>query len=308
MKKTTITVSLPAFNVEQNIEELLLAILNQKLSKFELKEIIVYSDASTDKTDEKVKAMTKVSSKIKLVTGKTRKGKYYRMNELFAMCKTDILIIMDADVAMVGNSFINKLANGLVSDKNALAVSARNIFVRPEGFVARILHRHYTIWDNILLSLLSSDSPSQFSGTATAFRGVYARQLSIPTSVQNPHLYLYLAARSKNGFRYCMDAQIRQYVPSNMHEVKTVLVRKIMQPDKKLDNLFGENTIRSLQVIPKKIKLQAVIKSFFEDPFYTPLAICMTLYIGRISRHLGKNTTQLWEINNTTKKKITYEK
>lgn len=209
MKKPTITIGIPAFNEEQNIEALLLGIVDQKFSRGVLKEIVVYSDASTDKTDTKVAAMMKKSSVIKLVKGKSRKGKYYRMNQLFAACKTDILIIMDADIAMVGKTVIEVLVKKLLSDPKALAVSAKNIFVRPKGFIPRVLYRHFTLWDNILLNLLGSDSPGQFSGTMTAFRGSYARGLTIPQAVQNPHLFLYLAAHSKKGFRYCPDAKVQ---------------------------------------------------------------------------------------------------
>lgn len=308
MKKATITIGIPAFNEEQNIKMLLRAIQKQKLFNFILQDLIVYSDASTDKTNELVEALHTASSQIKLLKGKTRKGKYYRMNELFALCKSDILIIMDADIAMVGKNFLETLAKCLMNDQKALAVSARNIFVRPKGFMARIIYRHFMIWDSILLSLLTHNSSGQFSGTATAFNGSYVKKLKIPANVQNPHLYLYLAARSKNGFRYCKEAQILQYVPSTLHEVNTVLVRKIMQPDKTLSALFGEDIIHSSQVIPRKTKMHAVVKSFIEDPFYTPLALMLKVYIGRVSQHLLKNTTQIWEINRTTKREIAYEK
>lgn len=308
MKKITLTIGIPAFNEEQNIKTLLSSIKEQQLSShFTIKEVIVYSDASTDTTDAIVKSMHKATSWIRLLKSKRRMGKYYRMNELFAMNKSDILIIMDADIAMVGKRFLEVLAMSLVKDQKALVVSAKNIFIRPKGFIANILYRHFTIWDIILPNLLN-ESSLQFLGTVTAFRGSYARNLRIPANVQNPHLYLYLAAISQKGFRYCKEAQILQYPPATLHEVKAVLVRKIMQPDKMLERIFGEQTIRSLDIIPTKAKIHAVGISFIEDPFYTPLALLMKVYLGRVSQHLKSSTSQIWEINKTTKREISYEK
>jgi len=304
MKKKTVTIAIPALNEEQNIEGFLRSILAQKLQTVKIEKLLIYSDASTDKTHEIVTHLERQFPVIKLIKGKTRKGKYARMNDMFASCMTDVLIVMDADIAMVGDSFIETLAKSLLSDPKALTVSAHNIFVRPKGFVAKVLHAHFTMWDSILLGIPHFEAASQFSGTATAFRGSYVRTLHIPATVTNPHLFLYLDPKSKNGFRFCTKAQILQYTPSTIHEVKMMLVRAISKPDEMLDEMFGREMIHTFQYVPRRTKLIVVLKSFLQNPLYTPFGVIMTVYISRLGSHSKKSKSQLWGISTSTKKPL----
>lgn len=305
--KVTLTIGIPAFNEEQNIKTLLEAIMLQKRDTFILKKVLVYSDASTDKTNQLVEECGKKYSEIKLIKGKKQEGKYSRMNELFALSNTDILIILDADIALGGNNFLEYLVTYLIADPGALSVSARNVLVRPQKFEARMLYTYFTLWDNYLVNTLIDDIPNHFTGTATAFKGSYARTLRIPPKVNNPHHFLYLAAKSKNGFRYCTQAVVLQHAPATFNELNAILTRKIMQSDTVLDALFGKETIQRLQYIPKKAKVTAIIKSFLHDPFYTPLALVITVYASRMGKYLQKDSSQLWKINKSTKKAIIYE-
>jgi len=53
MKKLiTVSIGIPAYNEEANIGKLLSSLIKQKEAGFIIKEIIVVSDQSTDKTDE----------------------------------------------------------------------------------------------------------------------------------------------------------------------------------------------------------------------------------------------------------------
>ena len=308
VKKTTITIGIPAYNEQQNIKELLLSLFNQKLGENILKEIIVYSDVSTDRTHEIVEKLGKKYPFIKLIKGRTRKGKYALMNEMFVDCKTDVLIVMDADIAMVGDKFIQTLAMKLCEDKNAQMVSARNIFIRQNGFMANLIYTYFSMWDSLLLTMPGVDAGMQFSGTVTAFRGSYARSLRIPNNVHNKHMFLYLAAKKVSGFRFCLQAEVLQLVPVTVDEVKTLLVRDIVKPDEELDKMFGKDVIAQTQFVPRKAKLGVVLKSFVINPLYTPLALLFTFYIGRLSRKAKRSNTQLWAINTSTKKPIALQK
>jgi glycosyltransferase involved in cell wall biosynthesis len=307
-RRITVSIGIPTFNEEQNIAALLQSVIDQKTKKVNITKIVVLSDNSIDKTHEIVLSFAKKNKRIMLIRKRTRKGKYLRMNELFETCTTDVLVVLDADIAMKGDRFIEKLVSALISDPKALTVSARNILIRPEGFMARVLHAHFTMWDIILLSMPHFESASQFLGTATAFRGSYARTLHIPANVTNPHLFLYLDPKSKGGFRFCTRAEVLQYAPSTMNEVKTVLVRAIMKPDEELNKMFGKEMIQKYQFVPRKLKMKVIVHSFLQNPFYTPFAIIMTMYIGWLGKHSQGSKSQLWTINASTKKRIVYAK
>ena len=76
-----ISIGIMAFNEEKNIGRLLKALLSQELKKVKIREIIVVSVGSTDKTNKIVEKFTKKNKVIKLVTGDKRRGKALAINE-----------------------------------------------------------------------------------------------------------------------------------------------------------------------------------------------------------------------------------
>ena len=96
MKKRTVTIGIPVYNEEANISSLINSIKKQKLATASVKEIIVYSDASTDRTVEMLKLM-KIKS-LRVLSGKKRMGKSFAMNQIIKQTTSDILVILDGDI------------------------------------------------------------------------------------------------------------------------------------------------------------------------------------------------------------------
>lgn len=304
--KITVTIGIPAFNEEQNIELFLHSLVKQKLNSIILQKIFVNSDASTDKTNEIVKKVAKEYNNISLIENKTRKGKYFRVNELFQKNKSEVIIIVDADIAIVGNDFIETLTKALVSDPQAKMMVAHNILIRPKGFIAKVLHTHFVLNDFIRLSASDFQNAENFYGSATAYREDFARSLHIPTNLLDPHLYIYLSAKKLDGFRYCRKAEVLQYAPATIKDLKQLLNRTIGKRDKMLEKLFGENKITQSHYVSTRQKIIGTLKCFLWRPFYTPFAILLSIYLGRFARIKKVNTSPIWEINTSTKKAISY--
>jgi glycosyltransferase involved in cell wall biosynthesis len=95
MKK--IAIIIPAYNEENNISNILKDIFKQKEKNFVIHQIIVLNDGSTDKTVQKVNSIK--DKRIRLISGTDRKGKTFRMNEVFKILKEDILVQFDADIS-----------------------------------------------------------------------------------------------------------------------------------------------------------------------------------------------------------------
>ena len=55
MNKITLSIGIPAYNEQANIRNLLDSIFMQKRDRFEISEVIVLSDASSDQTNNIVK-------------------------------------------------------------------------------------------------------------------------------------------------------------------------------------------------------------------------------------------------------------
>lgn len=306
MKKVIVSIGIPAFNEEQNIENFLRSILKQKLFHVTLEKILVYSDASTDRTNEIVTKLSKKYSIIKLLKGTSRKGKYLGVSDIFKQSKSDVTIILDADIALAGETVIEGLTHALISDPSAVMVAGHNMLVRPKGFIAKVLHTHFVLWDYVRWSVPNYDLADNFYGTATAYRKRFAHSLKITSKLSDPHLYIYLSAKKVNGFRYCEQAKVLQYAPSTLKDLKKLLSRSIGKKDLALEKIFGEETVVNARHITTKAKLLGVWRCFLWQPFYTPFALVVSFYIGRLVRPEKVDKSAIWEINLSTKKPITY--
>jgi len=93
-----VSIGIMAYNEEKNIGRLLNSIFNQKLKKIKIKEIIVVSSGSSDKTNEIVKNFIKKNKKIRLIIQKEREGKFSAINEFLKIAKSKILILLSSDI------------------------------------------------------------------------------------------------------------------------------------------------------------------------------------------------------------------
>lgn len=303
MKKLTLTIGIPTLNEEKNIEKLLVQIMKQNHEHFVLKEFIVYSDASTDRTHEIVENIAKHHRIIKLIKGSQRKGKYHRVNELFSLCKTDALVILDADIGLVGENFLNELISVLERDATAQLVAAHQKQLRPTTFIGKIIYTHFLVWDYVRWSIPQYHSARNYYGSATAYRGSFVRSIHIPTNISDPHLYIYLRADIMDGFRYCENAEMVQWPIATMRDYNKFLRRSIGKKDEALIKLFGQEYIDSTRFVHRKYKIIGVIKAFFHEPIFTPLSFLINIYM-KLAPFIRDDKTANWDVVTSTKKEI----
>ena len=91
------SIGICAYNEEENIGQLLEALLTQTLSRHSIKEVIVVSSGSTDGTDEIVRDYENKDSRIRLITQKSRKGKSSAINLFLRHATGEIIILESAD-------------------------------------------------------------------------------------------------------------------------------------------------------------------------------------------------------------------
>jgi len=94
--KPKITIGVPAYNEEKDIEQVVLSILAQT-GVFSVEKIYLAIDGCTDKTEIIAKKLKKKYSKIELIIKGKRRGKMAAINEIIALSKTDLIVIANAD-------------------------------------------------------------------------------------------------------------------------------------------------------------------------------------------------------------------
>lgn len=92
-----VSAGIPAYNEEANIGQLLEALLNQRLKKVQIREILVVASGCTDQTVKIVQEYRKKNPKIKLLRQRRRLGKTSADNLILEKAKSEILVLECAD-------------------------------------------------------------------------------------------------------------------------------------------------------------------------------------------------------------------
>src|SRR5438105_14246817 len=95
--KLPISICIPAYNEQGNIENTLNALLKQQTKNIMINKIVVVSSGSTDNTDNIVGEYEKNYSNIMLITQPQRKGKAEAINAFLQTCADEVIIIESAD-------------------------------------------------------------------------------------------------------------------------------------------------------------------------------------------------------------------
>lgn len=96
--KLSCSVGVFAHNEAANIASLLDALLQQKLKKAAISQIIVVSSASTDGTDDIVREYCRKDERIRLITQEKREGKSAAINLFLANATEDFCVVISGDV------------------------------------------------------------------------------------------------------------------------------------------------------------------------------------------------------------------
>ncbi len=107
MSIPTVTIAICALNEASNIGQLLQSILEQKEEGYKLEKILLISDGSTDDTVKIARSFSSPFLEVKAY--KERRGKSFRLNEIYSGVTSDIVVQPDADVILAHPAVIQNL-------------------------------------------------------------------------------------------------------------------------------------------------------------------------------------------------------
>ena len=291
-KKFSISVGVMAYNEEKLIARCLEGLLNQKLKRGEIKEILVISSGSTDMTNEIVQKYVDSYPHIRLIIQTRRLGKAIAINEFLERAGGDIVIIESADTATEPTTveelikpFKNKKV-GMVGG-HPIPENKENTFI---GFcVNKLWQLHHEI---------ALEHPK--CGEIIAFRNIISR---IPnyTAVDEATIEA-MVVNSGFELAYAPKAIVYNKGPETLHDFIKQR-RRIAAGHRHLQVTMGYKvtTLNKRRILKHLFKNQKWSPRYL---FYTFFLIMIEMYsrfMGVLEFYLRDKNPFIWEIAKTTK-------
>lgn len=299
-KLKRITIGIPAFNEQANIENLILDLLNQKNSKQIIETIIIVSDGSTDNTVKIVKKFK--DSRILLIDSRDRRGKAFSQNVIYSMSKTDYLLVLDADTRIYQKDFIQLMVDYAVNRPEFKLVCAENISNTKHSLFEKVLGHAQLFKSDLFKKLFDLDKPLFVcNGRAMLYSKKVYKILKLPKEIIADDAYIGLFCL-KNNFKigYQNNAHIFFKQPSNMMDHYRQS-KRFSDGKKQIEKYFvGKISIDSYS-IPLDLFLSTFLKWFIVNPIYMTMYCVEMLCIACITFFSKNSYTSLWEISKTSK-------
>lgn len=149
MRRTKVSICVPAYNEEKNIEKILSGLLAQITKKIDITKIVVVSSASTDKTDDIVSGFSKLHKKIVLIRQKEREGKAAAINAFLKIANEPIVVIQSADTIPQHDTIENLCHPLLKNRKIGMTGGAPFPVNDPNTFLGYVIHAWWWFHRNI---------------------------------------------------------------------------------------------------------------------------------------------------------------
>lgn len=198
-KKLTVTIGIPTLNAEGNIISLLQAILRQHAVDYLLKQILVYSDGSTDLTVAKARSVR--DPRIRVIEGKTTRGFAAGLQHLLSEATGDVIILINDDVTLADEEAITRIVD-MFADTAVGLVCGKIVPLPSETFIERAVRSSFDAYARIKEQVNNGNNLYTCDGKILAISRAFAKKIDLHhESVGNVDLYLYFFCRSA-GFRY----------------------------------------------------------------------------------------------------------
>lgn len=295
--KFTVTVGISAFNEENNMQNLLKRILTQKEIDFHVEEIIVISDASTDKTGEKVREIK--DRRIVLFEEKERIGQNLRQNLIFKKAKGDIIVLLEADTILKDNNYLHELIHPFITEKNiSMSYGSSFPIALPRGsFFERMLTFAEALKEK-KLHILNHDN-LYLCGTGKAFSKEMKSLFYWPNDVPED-TYAFLFCKQNNLRMVFRPTAVVYYrSPANFSDYLKKATR-FNKGKRRLEKYFSKSLLDGSYRLPNSWILSLFLEGFYKMPTFMIAYIFVNL-VKRVLSLFSPEFNPLWEVSKSTK-------
>ena len=280
----TIDVVVPAFNEGGCIEGVLHDVMMARQDDwFQIQNIYVISDASTDQTDDVVQQMAAKDGRVKLIRKSGRRGKQDSINLAFSITKADVIIFIDADVMLASEDSIAKLVQHF-RDANVAVVQGGLVHPRP-GFILNPA-KQAAYFDWLLVDKIrrrKAISWWSIDARVMALSRDFYEQLVLPLSLADDQFIFYSCIQQGRGFVWADDAIFYYGAPESITDFSHQWSRYFFYT-KKSRQYFGKDLIDRDMSVPGLWR--TILSTFLRHPF-CGLMWVLCFAISRVEFMLG---------------------
>ncbi|MHB2147457.1 glycosyltransferase family 2 protein [Calditrichota bacterium LG25] len=287
-----ISVGVMAYNEEKNIAKCLNALQRQKLKSGQIKEILVVSSGSTDRTDAIVQQFAQKDARIRLIRQARRMGKASAINEFLKRASGDIVVLESADT-IAHEHTVEELIKPFRYPEVGM-VGAHPVPVnKKNSFVGFCVHKLWELHHHMALQ-----SPK--CGEMVAFRNIVTR---IPryTAVDEAAIE---AIISKAGLKlaYASRALVTNKGPETFGDFFKQR-RRIASGHRHLKALIGYEvtTLKTSKILKLVWQLQRWTPRETLFMFLLILVEAFARFMGLLDFYIRDKNPFIWDISVTTK-------
>jgi len=298
-----VSIGISALNEEGTIGGILDSILSQEQNGWILTEILVYSDGSTDRTVIEARKRNKLLVKVK--TFKERKGKSYRLNQIFKAFRGDILVVFDADIKISNNNIITNLINRFRIEDKVVIVGGNSRVFPPTNFFERSIYTSYYVYFKSREELRGGDNVFACTGACIALRKDFTRQIRIPRGIINEDTFLYFSClKAGYKFKYAPRAIVYYKIATNLRDFLRQMFRSSPEAVNLIYKKYFGGLIQREYFRPKIFYLKAISEIFIKNLLGTLYMISLKILTKPFYFYFSRNYKLSWYTAVSTKGKI----
>ncbi len=296
-RRWSVSIGIPAYNEEANIQLLLHSLLRQKQHHVMIREILVVSDGSTDETVAKAKSVK--DTRIYVIDRKDRYGMNVTQNEIVSRAKGDALILVNADVLPADDDFLDRIVNPLMHDQSIGIVGGDPLPMPPKNSIEWSLSENHKWKQTFFRHVNGGETIYLCHGRVRAFSKKMYRNIVWPNYCPED-AYSFLRCYEL-GLRFVFVESARVYFrsPQTIEEHARQSLRFIQGRDA-LIRYFSQDSISNVYHIQPMIFFQFLFFYAFKKPiaFMSYFIIMIFVWIA----YRREVDIHQWDISVTTKK------
>jgi len=236
--------------------------------------------------------------KVKFIENKKEAGQVEKHKQIFALTKTDILILTQDDVLFDPFALKNILKNFSKNPETTM-ISTAYLPVKATNFFEAVINRGTHIVNKTVRNWNNGDNYLSSVGRLLAFRTDIINKFRMPPVAVSDNYYYFENKKMGGKFKYVPEAIVYFKNPQNMKEHLRKSSR--FQYSKDEMNYYFGNLSHEYKT-PKSALVKAVGKEFLENPVTLSLYFFIFTYTRFIKLKSSEVLNPIWEVDLSTKK------